>query len=234
MALPKIEHPLFDLTIPSTKQKIKFRPFLVKEEKILLLAQESNNVKDMVSACKQIVTNCVIDNINVDTLPSFDLEYLLVQIRCNSIGNSVNLRFTDPKTNNIIESEVMLDQIQVEFNDNHKSIIDVGNNTKIEMKYPTYSDIVETQDPNKGETENSYKLMLQCVDKIYHGENNVEEAKDYSEEELNEFIESLSPASLVKLQSFFGTMPMLRHTIEYGKEKKKHTFVGMADFFSFA
>ena len=125
MALPKIEHPLFDLTIPSTKQKIKFRPFLVKEEKILLLAQESNNVKDMVSACKQIVTNCVIDNINVDTLPSFDLEYLLVQIRCNSIGNSVNLRFTDPKTNNIIESEVMLDQIQVEFNDNHKSIIDV-------------------------------------------------------------------------------------------------------------
>ena len=117
MALPKIEHPLFDLTIPSTKQKIKFRPFLVKEEKILLLAQESNNVKDMVSACKQIVTNCVIDNINVDTLPSFDLEYLLVQIRCNSIGNSVNLRFTDPKTNNIIESEIMLDQIQVEFND---------------------------------------------------------------------------------------------------------------------
>lgn len=241
MALPKIQHPLFDLTIPSTKQKIKFRPFLVKEEKILLLAQESNNIEGMVHAIKQIISNCVVEDIKVDKLPSFDIEYIFIQIRANSVGETAKLQITDKELEKPLLIDVDLREIKVHWQENHKQHIDVTNDVSIDLKYPTYDDVLKlsTNKENNNQegpiADQTFEMITNCIDKVYSGDNQetIHELKDYTDDESKEFLESLPSEAFKEIQLFFDTMPKLQHTIEYKvKDKiKKHTFSGINDFF---
>ena len=238
MALPKIQHPLFELTIPSTKQKIKFRPFLVKEEKVLLLAQESNNVEGMVNAIKQIISNCVVEDIKIDKLPSFDIEYIFIQIRANSVGETAKLQITDKELEKPLLVDVDLREIKVQWQENHKQHIDITNDISIDMKYPTYDDVLKLStgtEENDAVANQTFDMIINCIDKIYSGENQetIHELKDYTDEEAKEFLESLPADAFKDIQQFFDTMPKLQHTIEYKvKDKvKKHTFSGINDFF---
>ena len=237
MALPKIKHPIFELTVPSTKEQIKYRPFLVKEEKILLLAQQSKEVKDMIEAVKQIINNCVVEgSIDIDKLPSFDIEYIFLQLRANSVGQTAKLAFTDQDTNKRQEVEVDLTKVNVKWEDNHKDIIQITDNIKMSMKYPTYADIAALDLDKINTAEQTMKMVRMCSDKVYSGEDQVDQLSDYSEQEVDEFLESLNTQNFADVQLFFETMPKLSHTIEYtiGKKNKNYTFQGIADFFSFA
>lgn len=235
MGLPVIKHPTFELTIPSTKQKIKYRPFLVKEEKILLLAQSSDNVKDMIQAIKQILNNCIVQgDVNLDILPSFDIEYMFLQLRANSVNSIATLEFRDPETEKSHKAEVNLLNIDVTFPKKPIKSVTIGENITMSLRYPTYDDIatIESDSP----AESTLQLIKICADKVYSGEDKVDSLSDYTDEEVQEFLESLRGDALTDVQKFFEQMPKLEHTIEYGEEKNKksHTFSGIADFFSFA
>jgi len=235
MGLPIIQHPTFELTIPSTKQEIKYRPFLVKEEKILLLAQSGDNVKDMIKAIKQILNNCIVEgDVNLNQLPSFDIEYMFLQLRANSVNSIATLQFTDPETDKSEKVEVDLLSIGVTFPDEVNNNIDLGNGISMTLKYPTYDAIgsIDSTDASKG----TMQLIEMCVDKVYSGEDTVQSLSDFSEKEVNEFLESLRGDIMKQIQTFFEGMPKLEHTVHYGtgEIKKSHTFTGIADFFSFA
>ena len=238
MALPVLKHPTFELTVPSNKQKIKYRPFLVKEEKILLLAQSSENVKDMIDAIKQIINNCIIESdVNVDKLPSFDIEYIFLQLRISSVDDKTELSFTDPDTNKQEKVKVDLSAVQVQFPKDNHSIIDVGQGVSLSLRYPTYNDLADI-DLEKDVAKGTMDLIRACTEQVISGKDSeqVDQFKDYTDEEVNAFLDSLPPSSFKSLQRFFTNMPKLEHTIEYevGKKKKTHTFSGIQDFFSFA
>jgi len=237
MGLPIIKHPTFELTIPSTKQKIKYRPFLVKEEKILLLAQSSENVMDMINAIKQIINNCIVEgNINLDLLPSFDIEYMFLRLRANSVNSISSLTFKDPddpegKPQKI---DVNLLEINVKWPKDIKNTIDLGDGISMSLKYPTYDEIGSIN--NEDVAEGTMQLIRICADKIYSGVDTVDDLKDYSEQEIGNFLDSLKGEALKGIQLFFEDMPKLSHTVDYeikGK-KKQHTFEGIADFFTYA
>ena len=238
MGLPVIKHPTFELTIPSTKQKIKYRPFLVKEEKILLLAQSTENIKDIISAIKQILNNCILEgDVDLNNLPSFDVEYMFLQLRANSVNSTAELKFTDPDTEEEHKTKVDLSEVNVQFVEGSSNIVDIGNGISMVMKWPTYSDIGSI-DFEKDAAAGTVEMIKICTTQILSGENQeqVDQFKDYTNEEVDEFIDSLPPESFTKFQKFFTDMPKLEHTIEYevGKKKKTHTFSGIQDFFSFA
>jgi hypothetical protein len=239
MGLPIIKHPTFELTIPSSKQQFKFRPFLVKEEKILLLAQSGKDVNDMIKSIKQIITNCLLEgDLNVDSLPSFDIEYIFLKLRINSVSPEVELVFPEPGTDKEQKVKVDLNEVEVHFNKDHTNKIDVGNGIMMVLKYPTYADIGSVdleQDVGRG----TLNMVQLCTDSILSGENyeQVDKFKDYSDDEVQEFLESLTTSGFLKLQTFFETMPKLEHTIEYESsdgKKQTHTFSGISDFFSYA
>ena len=237
MGLPIIKHPTFELTIPSTKQKIKYRPFLVKEEKILLLAQSSENVMDMINAIKQIINNCIVEgNINLDLLPSFDIEYMFLRLRANSVNSTSSLTFKDPDDPEAKPQKIDVDllTIEVKWPKDIKNKIDLGEGISMSLKYPTYDEIGSIN--NENAAEGTMQLIKICADKIYSGVDTVDDLKDYSEQEIGNFLDSLKGEALKGIQLFFEDMPKLSHTIDYeikGK-KKQHTFEGIADFFTYA
>jgi|TARA_R110001592_G_scaffold38487_3_gene126811 hypothetical protein len=237
MGLPIIKHPTFELTIPSTKQKIKYRPFLVKEEKILLLAQSSENVMDMINAIKQIINNCIVEgNINLDLLPSFDIEYMFLRLRANSVNSTSSLTFKDPDDPEAKPQKIDVDllTIEVKWPKDIKNKIDLGEGISMSLKYPTYDEIGSIN--NENAAEGTMQLIRICADKIYSGVDTVDDLKDYSEQEIGNFLDSLKGEALKGIQLFFEDMPKLSHTIDYeikGK-KKQHTFEGIADFFTYA
>jgi len=236
MPLPKLEHPVFELEIPSTKEKVKYRPFLVKEEKILLLAQSSGLAGDVVTAIKQIINNCTVEgDINVDTLPSFDLEFFFLRLRAHSVNDMAKLKFNDPDNDKEIEVEVDLKEIQVHFSEEHTNAINLSGDISLLMRYPTYDDYASiSYDPTEGNTAEAITSLINiCVDKVYAGED-VHEFKDYSPEEVNEFVDSFSGQNFKDIRKFFDTSPRLEHTIDYkvGNKKKQYTFKGISDFLS--
>ena len=235
MALPKIQHPTFELTIPSNKQKIRYRPFLVKEEKILLLAQESNDMKDMIVAVKQIINNCIVEgDVNIDQLPSFDIEYMFLKLRANSVSDIAKLRFTNPDDGKTTDVEVDLKKVEITWDDNHTADINLTDDIMLTMKYPTYDTIMNVE-VDTSTTDITMNMIKQCVDKVYSGPDGeqVDQFKDHSEKEVDEFIDSLTTQNFEDIQNFFNTMPKLEHTINYkmGGKKKTHTFRGIGDFF---
>jgi hypothetical protein len=235
MGLPVIKHPTFELTIPSTKQQVKYRPFLVKEEKILLLAQSSEKVPDIINAVKQILNNCIIEgDVNIDSLPSFDIEYMFLQLRANSVNPIATLSFEDPTSKKTQKVEVDLLKIGVVFPEKVKDVIELGDGISMSLKYPTYDNIGAVDMTSA--TEGTISLIKMCVDKIYSGEDKVDSLSDYSDKEADEFLDSLRGDFMKNIQTFFEEMPKLEHTIEYEIDnvKKSHTFSGIADFFTFA
>jgi hypothetical protein len=212
MALPKIDQPLFDLIIPSTGKKVAFRPFLVKEEKILLIAQSGGDA-EMVRAIKQIINNCVIEDINVDDLATFDLEYMFLKLRAKSVNNLIKLSYRDNEDEELYDFEVDLDKIEVEMPKDINSKIKINETVGMTMKYPS-AGISDKISEFENEVELLTFFITNCIDTIYD-EETVYVASDYSAKELNEFLDSLDVSTFDKIREFFEKIPKMRHVINY-------------------
>jgi hypothetical protein len=237
MALPVLETNTFELTLPSSEVTVKYRPFLVKEEKILLQAMESQEQKQIVSALKNIVSVCTLGQLNVDELPTFDLEYVFLKIRSKSVGEIANLKILCPDDKKTYaDVEVDLSTVDVHVDDEHRNTIVVDEDKKISvlMKYPTLASVDPTKDYSKQDTKALFSVISDGIYQIIEGET-IHQAKDYTKEELDKFIESISSASFKKIQKFYETMPKLMHEVEVEnpktKVKSKITLSGLSDFF---
>jgi hypothetical protein len=233
MALPKIATPTYELTVPSNKDTLKYRPFLVKEEKILLLANEADDADEMMSAVKQIINNCTFEGIDVDGLALFDLEYLFLKIRSKSVGEIVKLKLPcDDDEETLVDVTVNLDDVEVDFNKEHTNQIQLTDEICLIMNYPQY-EFLNT--PTTGsETAFVFKLIKRCISSIVEGDTVIERA-DFTDKELDEFLESLTTQHFQKLQEFFETMPRIRHEVKFKnpntKKQTKITLEGMQSFF---
>ena len=237
MALPIIETATYELTLPSKDVKIKYRPFLVKEEKVLLQALESNENIELVSALKQVCHACTFGSINIDELPTFDLEYIFLQIRAKSVGEVVTLKLLCPDDNKTYaEVEVDLSKVEVHVEEDHtnKIVIDEKKNIGIIMSYPTINSIDPTVDVKGMKTKQMFDLLVNSIYQIYEGDK-IHTPSDYSKEDLNKFIESLDSKAFQKVNNFFDTMPKLKQEVELEnpktKVKSKRTLQGLQDFF---
>ena len=236
MALPKLTTPTYELEIPSTDEKISYRPFLVKEEKILLMAMESGKNEDIVNAVKQIVSECTFNKLKLGTMPMFDVEYIFLNIRAKSIGEVSKLKLLCPDDNKTYANvEVNLEEVQVQVSDDHTNKIELTDSMGMIMTYPTIDSFAESgiQQIN---ANNMIDIIGSCVLKIYedNGEK-VYEAKDQTKKEMTEFIEQMNSGQFRKVQSFFDTMPKLTHTVKVKNPKTKKTsevkLTGLNDFF---
>lgn len=215
MALPKISVPTFALNIPSKNKKKTFRPFLVKEEKILLMAQQGNE-QDMIDAIKQIINNCCVEDINVDSLATFDIEYLFLKLRGKSVDNIIELKFRDKEDDKVYDFQINLDEIEITINEENDPKIEITNEIGMIMKYPN---IASTQKmAGIDDQEDVFnKVLISCIDTIYD-EESVYPASEHTDEELIEFIEQLDSKSFKKIEKFFDTLPKLSHVLEYENE----------------
>ena len=236
MALPKINAPTYELEVPSTNEKIKYRPFLVKEEKILLIAMETGENKDIVNAVKEIVMACTFEKLDLGSMPMFDVEYIFLNIRAKSVGEVSKLKLIcpdDKKTT--VDVEINLNDIQVQVDEKHTNKIELSDEMGIIMKYPTI-DSFEDVGVTDVTAHNMLDVLTTCILQIYDkGGEEVFEAKDQTKKELTEFVEQLSSKQFKDLQDFFDTMPKLKHTIKIKnpKTKKESEVVlsGLSDFF---
>ena len=232
MSLPVINTPTYELEIPSTKEKITYRPFLVKEEKILLIAMEEEDDTTMIRAIRQIVTNCTFEKIDSTSIPMFDLEYIFLRIRAKSVGEvaTINLLCTDDKET-YVKVEIPLEEVNVKFKKNHSNIIELTDGVKMELNYPTYEMVSDLGDAN---AEQIFELINRCVTRIYHGEE-IHERGDFTQKDLDAFLDSLNTKQFTDIQEFFASMPRLTYEIQYTnpktKKKLKTTLEGMQSFF---
>lgn len=232
MALPKIALPIYEMKLPSTGEKVKYRPFTVKEEKILLTSQESNDVSQIVLSIKQIINNCLIDK-NVDELAVFDVEYILLTLRSRSVDNVVKFSITDPDTEEKIDIELDLSKVKVQKEENHTNKIKLSDEYFLYMRYPTIDEFSILLGDEKSSSEKNYDVMLSCMDKLVSKED-VYKFSDFSKEEVNEFVDSLQSDHTKKIKEFFDTLPKIRHEIPYKtKDGNDKTFViqGTQTFF---
>ena len=236
MALPKIDVPIYELTVPSTDEKIKYRPFLVKEEKLLLIAMESGENSDILRAVKDIVDSCTFNKLKIGNMPMFDVEYIFLQIRSKAVGEVSTLRvlcLDDMKT--YAKVEVDLNEIEVRVTDAHTNKIELSDEMGVIMKYPTVDSFVENKIDDISPA-NMLDVIVTCIDKIYDkkGEE-VFDAKDSTKKELVDFVEQMNTTQFADVQKFFDTMPSLTHeiTVKNPKTKKesKVTLNGLNDFF---
>ena len=236
MALPKLTTPTYELEIPSTDEKIKFRPFLVKEEKILMMAMESKKSADIVQAVKEIVEECTFNKINISDMPMFDIEYVFLQIRSKSVGEVSKIRVLCPDDGKTYANlDLDLNEVKVQVGDDHTNKIELNNGMGIIMKYPTIDSFKESgiQDIN---ASNMLEVIGGCILQIYEEEGKkVYDPKDQTKKELTDFIEQLTTDQFKHIQKFFDTMPKLKHeiTVKNPKTKKENkiTLTGLNDFF---
>lgn len=234
MALPKIDLPLFEMTLPSTNKKIKYRPFTVKEEKILLIAQESKDPKQIILAIKQILTNCV-QGVNVDDFATFDVEYVLLNVRAKSVNNEITFNIKDPDTQESVELTIDVNDIQIKKDPNHSRIVKITDEIFINMKYPSinYLENAEYDANNKPKTDSLFDVIAACIDSVCEGDV-VYRLTDFTEKEVQDFIESLSSDVISRIKKFFDTAPVMRYEMKYkDKNGKEKTFVleGLNSFF---
>lgn len=231
MALPKIKHPTYNFTIPSLKKSVKVRPFTVQEEKILLMAKSSSKSEDVLSAVKQIIQNCIIEPIDVDKLATFDIEYLFVKLRSKSIGEVIDLVYTDNENNEDIKFQVNLDEVEVKFNTEHTNKIIINDELGIIMKYPTLKDVKNVEIESEDESS-VLDVLINCIEKIFDKDTVY---GDFTREELVEFIDNLPMESMNEIKKFFDTMPVLEHTIIVKNrkgEEKEVVLRGLNSFFT--
>lgn len=237
MALPKIDQPLFDIIIPSTKKKVRYRPFTVKEEKILLIAQESKDQNQILLAIKQIITNCV-EKVDVDKLAIFDLEYLILNIRAKSVNNEIDFGFIDPDSEERIDVSIDVNDIEVKFDPEHETKIELNSQYYIMMRYPTLKEVTDLSESadDVNETEKMFNTMISCIDTLVdQTTDEVYKLEEFTSEEVTDFVDGFTSTVIEKLQKFFTTMPKLSHSISYkDKEGKDKVFVveGMDSFFT--
>ena len=234
MALPKIATPTYELEIPSSKEKLTYRPFLVKEEKLLLLAMETEKDEDIVHSIKTIINNCTFEKVNVDDLPLFDLEYIFLNVRAKSVGEVINLKLLcEDDKETYADVSINLEDIKVDFNDTHTNLIQLNDTVSMIMSYPQYN--MMTTPEGGSDTAYVFKIIKQSVSQIVEGET-IHEKADFTEKELDEFIESLTSKQFADIQNFFETMPRLRHEVKFKnpktKKQNKVTLEGMQSFFA--
>ena len=236
MALPKINAPTYELEVPSTDEKLKYRPFLVKEEKILLIAMESGENKDIINAVKEIVMACTFNKLKLGEMPMFDVEYIFLNIRAKSVGEVSKLKLICPDDKKTTVSvEVDLNEVKVQVDEKHTNKIELTDDMGIIMKYPTIDSFAKSG-IQEVTASNMLDVIGSCILQIYDkGGEEVFEAKDQTAKELSEFIEQLSSSQFKEMQKFFDTMPKLKHTIKIKnpKTKKQSEVVlqGLSDFF---
>jgi len=237
MALPRLDVPIYELVIPSTDEKIKFRPFLVKEEKILLIAMESGKSEDMIQSVKDIVDECTFNKLKLGEMPMFDVEYLFLNIRAKSVGEVSKLKVLcqdDMKT--YANVEIDLNEVQVEVDgDIHSNKIELTDEMGVIMKYPTIDSFTKNGIKNIT-AANMIDVIASCVEQVYDkkGEE-VYDSKDSTQAEIIDFVEQLNTTQFQEVQAFFDTMPRLQHTITVKNPKTKVesevTLTGLNDFF---
>ena len=238
MPLHKITTSEYELELPSNGKTVKYRPFLVREEKILILALESANQKEITNAVKQFIKECVLTKgINIEQLPAFDIEYLFLNIRGKSVGESIDLLVTcgdDGETE--VGVTVPIADIQVVKSEEHTKDIEIGDGWTVKMKYPSLSQFIETNFTESADTvEKSFQVIASCIDIVYN-KDDMFAAADCTKKELKEWVESLTSQQFQKIEKFFETMPKLTHTLKVvnPKTRKENTVVleGLTDFFA--
>lgn len=234
MALPKLMHPTFELIIPSTKQKARFRPFLVKEEKLLLMAKQSGEQQDVMNVVQQVIVNCDVDGtVDAQSLASFDLEYLFLQLRAKSIGETIEISYSDPEDEKSYSFSINVDDVKVLENPEHSKIIDLSSSSGIVMKYPSaglMADIVNREDV----TDILFFMIRGCMEQYFNGDE-IHYFKDSTPDEVDAFIENLPTTILKSFEKFFDTMPKLYHKISYTNEngtEREIEFKSIEDFFT--
>lgn len=237
MTLPKVEHPTYEVTLPSKDIKVKFRPFVVREEKILLIALENSTGENIVRAIKDIVEACTFNVLNIEELPIFDLEYLFLNIRAKSIGEVAKLKVLCPDDRKTYgDVEVDLSEVNVLVDENHTSniVVDKDRQLGIQMKYPTINDLNDIDDVQNATANDLFTMIAKGIDYIYEGDKTYK-AKDYTVEEMNEFLDSLKSTTLGEIKNFYDTSPKLKHEVKVMNPKTnvESTVVlqGLYDFF---
>jgi hypothetical protein len=216
MPLPKISTPTYELELPSTNETIQYRPFLVKEEKLLLLALESEDTKQITTAVKTVIKNCIsTKGIKVENLPTFDIEYLFLNIRAKSVSEEVEVNIICPDDEETsVSVSIQVDEINVEKNDQHSKTIRIDDNIMMEMKYPSLDQFIKSNFDiaSQNNMEQSFDLVISCIDQIYT-KDEVWNSSDISKKELNDFLEQMNSTQFKQIEKFFETMPKLSHTI---------------------
>jgi|TARA_Y100000004_G_scaffold172530_1_gene209448 hypothetical protein len=239
MPLPKIATPTYELELPSTEETIKFRPFLVKEEKLLVLALESEDTKQITTAIKTVIKNCVLTRgIKVEQLPTFDIEYLFLNIRGKSVGEEIEVNIICPDDEETqVSVKIDLESIKVQKNDDHKKQIKVDDNIMMEMRYPSLEQFIKNNFDfeDKNSMDQSFELIATCIDKIFT-EEEVWATGDFTKKEMNEFLEQMNSSQFKEIEKFFDTMPKLSHTVKVKnpqtKVESEVVLEGLASFFA--
>ena len=236
MALPKVDLPTYELDLPSNKKKIKFRPFLVKEEKILLLALESDNEQNIRDAVHNLIKSCVTTKIKLENLATFDLEYIFLNIRAVSVGEIVEMNVTCQDDNETqVRYNLNLTDVKVHFPDGHSNKIMLTDTLGVIMRYPSFDRFVDSQFARKEVNENTVlEIIAESIDQIFQGDDVYDESTT-TDKEFIEFVEGLTNEQLVKLQEFFQTSPRLEHTFKVKNPKtgveSDYTISGLQSFF---
>ena len=239
MPLPKIVTPTYELELPSTGETIQYRPFLVKEEKVLVIALESEDTKQITTAIKTVLKNCIkTKGIKVESLPTFDIEYLFLNVRGKSVGETIEVNITCPDDEvTTTKIEVNLDDIEVQKTEEHTNQIKLDDSIMMELKYPSLDQFIKSNfDFNEGnQMDQSFQLIGSCIDKIYT-DDEVWVAADCTKKEINDFLESMNSNQFKEIEKFFETMPKLSHTVNVKNPKTKVesdvVIEGLASFFA--
>ena len=238
MPLPKIATPTYELELPSTGETIQYRPFLVKEEKILVIALESEDNKQITNAIKGVIKNCIkTKGIKVEQLPTFDIEYLFLNIRGKSVGEEIEVNVICPDDGETeVPVKINIDDIKVQKDDDHDNKIKIGDDLMMVMKYPSLDQFIKNNFDfdDKNAMDQSFELIASCIDSICN-EEEVWAAGDCTKKEINEFLESMNSSQFKGIEKFFETMPKLSHTIKVTnpntKKKSEVVLEGLASFF---
>ena len=221
MALPKLNTPVHVLELPSTGEEIKFRPFLVKEQKLLMLAQESEDDKQIFEAMTTIIKSCTFDRVDTETSPLFDIEYIFLKLRAKSVGEKAKLRLLCPDDEKTyVSKEIDLDKIQIQMTEGHTNITNITDKIKIVMKYPRLSDMRNVEQMGLNTVTQAFTILKHCIWEVHDGEK-VYNRVDISDKDIEEFIDSFDTTQLEKVMSFFETMPKLRHVTKIKNPKTK-------------
>ena len=234
MALPKLKYPIFDLTVPSTQKEYKFRPFLVAEEKILLMAQQSGDLKEIILSLKQVIGNCCQDpEFDADRLATFDIEYLFLKLRSRSVSNMAKVYLTDNEDGKEYTFDVDLEKVEMKTSPDHNAKIKLNDDISIVMKYPT-TQMIDAIATMQVETRAFFEVMKYCIEFVVEGDDKISVFTEAPEAERDEFVQSIDIATFAKITKFFETMPKMYYEIEYKNSlghDRKAVLRNLNDFF---
>ena len=236
MALPKLNTPTYELEIPSTSEVIKYRPFLVKEQKTLMMAEESKDEKELMNVMGSLISSCTFDSVDPNTAPMFDIEYIFLKVRTKSVGSTVKLNITCPDDGETkVPVSISIDEIGVKYHEDHNPDIKLDDKLTMRMRYPSLSEFIAQNFGTGDKLEQSFEVIAGSIDQIYSEEESWE-AKDCTKKELVQFIEQLNSSQFKQVERFFETMPKLSHTLVVTNpntgEENAVVLEGLAAFFS--